>query len=246
MVPRQPGSRPHGRAFPAEGIVISIVIPALNEERALPATLESIEGQQGPIEVILVDGGSDDNTVEIAGSFAASRHQARCIQAPRGRARQMNAGAEVSGGEWLLFLHADTRLPLDATSRIASLPDQVQVGCFHQIFDTRSLFLRALSWAHNKRFRVTRVIYGDQAMFVRRKLFDEVGGFPVRPMEDVAISLTLRDRTRPVMLPGSVSTDARKFEQMGSWRALRHSVSLLLRFRQGADVSGDAFFNDYR
>ena len=226
--------------------MISIVMPTLNEERALPETLESIETQQGPIEVIVADGGSEDATVEIVRSFSMTGHRVRCVQAPRGRARQMNAGAAVAGGEWLLFLHADTRLPIDAATRIAGLPAEVQAGCFHQLFNTRSRFLRALSWAHNQRFRVTRVVYGDQAMFVRRGLFDEVGGFPDRPMEDVAISLMLRARTRPEMLPGVVLTDARKFEQMGPWRALRHSVALLLRFRRGADVSGDPFFDDYR
>jgi rSAM/selenodomain-associated transferase 2 len=226
--------------------VISIVIPTLDEERALPATLESIATQRGPFEVIVADGDSGDATVEIVRSFAVTGHPVRCVQAPRGRARQMNAGAVVAGGEWLLFLHADTRLPPEAITRIADLPAEIQAGCFHQLFNTRSRFLRLLSWAHNQRFRVTRVIYGDQAMFVRRPLFDGVGGFPDRPMEDVAISLALRARTRPVMLPGVVLTDARKFEQMGPWRALRHSVSLLLRFRRGTEVSGDPFFDDYR
>ena len=226
--------------------MISIVIPTLNEERALPATLESIAAQDGPLEVIVADGASDDTTVEIVRSFAVTGHAVRCVQAPRGRARQMNAGAVVAGGEWLLFLHADTRLPDGAVRRIAGLPDDVQAGCFHQLFNTSSRFLRALSWMHNQRFRFTRVIYGDQAMFIRRELFDEVGGFPDRPMEDVAISLELRERTRPIMLPGEVLTDARKFEQMGPWRALRHSVSLLLRFRRGADVSDGPFFDDFR
>ncbi len=226
--------------------MISIVIPALNEESALPATLESVAAQNGPLEAIVVDGGSDDATVQIVRSFAATGHRVRCVEAPRGRARQMNFGAVVAGGDWLIFLHADTRLPPGAVDRVAGLPTKVHAGCFHQLFDTSSRFLRALSFMHNQRFRLTRVIYGDQALFIRRKLFDEIGGFPDRAMEDVAFSLELRRRTRPIMLPDTVLTGARKFEQMGSWRALWHSVSLLVRFHRGADVSGDRFFGEYR
>jgi rSAM/selenodomain-associated transferase 2 len=226
--------------------VISVVIPTLNEEFALPATLGSVLGQDGEFEIIVADGGSDDGTLAIAENATARRGGFRVLVADRGRARQMNAGADVAHGDWLLFLHADTLLPERSLARIAELPETAAAGCFHHRFSGSSPVLRTLSWLHNRRFQFTRVIYGDQAMFVRRPLFLRLGGFPITDMEDIAFSLSLRSATRPIMLAQSVITDARKFDQMGHWRALAHAVALLVRFRLGMDVSRDRFFGDYR
>ena len=226
--------------------MISIVIPTLDEERALPGTLEAALAQTGDLEIIVVDGGSSDRTAAIVEDAAARDPRVRLSIAERGRARQMNAGAEEAVGEWLLFLHADTLLPEHGLERIAGLPKTIRAGCFRHRFSGAGRMLSVLSWFHNHRFRVTRVIYGDQAMFVRTSLFEELGRFPLRQMEDIAFGLRLRDATRPVMLPEIVTTDSRKFDQMGHWRALAHSVSLLIRFRSGTDVSRDEFFKDYR
>lgn len=226
--------------------MISIVIPALNEERAIAATLDSVLRQPGRPQTIVVDGGSDDDTTRIVGQYRVRHPELRLLEAEPGRARQMNAGAAEATGEWLLFLHADTLLPERCLERIKALREPVLAGCFHQRFTSASPVLQALSFMHNLRFRVTRVIYGDQAMFIRRRTFTDLGGFPERDMEDVAFSLELRRRTTPVMLHESVLTESRKFDQMGHWRAVARSVSLLLRFRRGADVAGDRFFDQYR
>lgn len=226
--------------------MISIVIPALNEERAISATLGSVLHQLGGAQLIVVDGGSDDDTARIVGGYAVRHPPLQLLEAEPGRARQMNAGAAEATGDWLLFLHADTLLPECALGLIEALPEAVLAGCFHQRFSSPSPVLRALSFMHNLRFRVTRVIYGDQALFVRRRTFAELGGFPDRDMEDVAFSLELRRLTTPVMLAEHVLTDSRKFDQMGHWRAVARSVSLLVRFRRGVDVSGDRFFGQYR
>jgi rSAM/selenodomain-associated transferase 2 len=226
--------------------VISVVIPTLNEELALPATLGSLLDQDCDFEAIVVDGGSSDRTPAIVEDTAASHPAVRLLAADRGRARQMNAGAADARGDWLLFLHADTLLPEKSLNRIANLRDTVAAGCFRHQFSGNSPTLRILSWFHNRRFQVTRVIYGDQAMFVRRPLFVRLGGFPDTDMEDIAFSLALRSATRPIMLSQPVITDARKFDQMGHWHALAHAVALLVRFRFGMNVSRDRFFRDYR
>jgi len=226
--------------------LISVIIPALNEERALPATLDAILAQSADLEVLVVDGGSVDRTPQIVEESSARHPRLRLLRTARGRALQMNAGADLARGDWLLFLHADTLLPQNGLTAIENQPETVQAGCFTHRFSGASAMLRVLSWFHNHRFGLTRVIYGDQAMFIRRDLFQKLEGFPVRPMEDIAFGLKLRAATLPVMLPEVVNTDSRKFDQMGHWRALAHSVFLLIRFRFGADVSRDRFFRNYR
>jgi rSAM/selenodomain-associated transferase 2 len=226
--------------------VISVVIPALDEEVALPSTLEALETQRGELEVLVVDGGSLDGTRGVVEAFRPRIGNLRWIAADRGRGLQMNVGADSARGEWLLFLHADTRLPPGAIARIAALPGSIQAGCFRHRFSGRSLPLRLLSWMNNVRWSVTRVAYGDQAVFVRRRLFLELGGFPDRDMEDVAFGLALGRVTKPVRMSDSVITDSRKFEAMGPWRATWRATRLLLRHRLGREVAGDAFFGDFR
>ena len=154
--------------------MISIIIPALDEEKALPATLARLADQTCEREVIVVDGGSSDATCTIAEAIPG----VQLLRAPRGRAVQMNAGARAARGDWLLFLHADTWLPPGGLASIASLPIEVDAGCFQQRFSGDDWRLRLVSWLHNLRCRQTGVMYGDQAMFVRRTLFDRLVVFP--------------------------------------------------------------------
>ena len=226
--------------------MISVIIPTLNEQRALPETLAAVLRQRGDLEVVVVDGGSDDGTRRVVEDAGVACDRIRWIEAPRGRARQMNRGAAAAAGEWLLFLHADTLLPDGAAGRIENQPSSVQAGCFRHRFSGSRRSLRLLSWLHNRRFAVTRVIYGDQAMFIRNGLFHRLGGFPDREMEDIAFSLALRRVTRPVMAPETVVTDSRKFETMGPWRATARTTILLVRFRLGRSVAENRYFGEYR
>jgi rSAM/selenodomain-associated transferase 2 len=221
--------------------VISIIIPALDEEKALPATLASAFAQHGVFEVIVADGGSRDGTREVAGRAAA-----RVICAERGRASQMNAGAQQARGEWLLFLHADTLLPSGALDAIAALPAPVEAGCFHQAFNHPHPLLTLISRLHNWRCRLTRVMYGDQAMFVRREVFGALGGFPNSVLEDVKLSERLRVRAAPVLLPATVVTDARKFLAHGIVRSLARIGLILVCHQLGLRLAGRRFFEPVR
>lgn len=226
---------------------VSVIIPALNEELALPATLESLVGQDGCFEVILVDAQSTDATRAVAERYRERLPDLKILDAPRGRGSQMNAGARAAQGEWLLFLHADTRLPPAAIESIAALSrHDVGAGCFEHRFSGRSLMLRLISRAHNYRFRRTSIMYGDQAIFVERALFWRVGGYPETLLEDVLLSEKLRRTTTPVMLPGIVVADSRKFEQLGELRALWWVVCILLAHKHGRPLGRREFFGEFR
>lgn len=223
--------------------MISIVIPVLDEERALPGTLARVFEQAGAFEVIVVDGGSADATRGIARGHAG----VRLIEAPRGRARQMNAGARTARGEWLLFLHADTLLPRDGLARIAALPEDVDAGCFEQRFSGDDWRLGLISRLHNFRCRRTWVMYGDQAMFVRRRVFEALGGFPdVAHLEDVIFSERLAHLARPTLVPAEVVTDSRKFVKMGIFRSLARCLAILLCYELRLPLPTRAFFAPIR
>ena len=221
--------------------MISIVIPTLNEERALPQTLAHVAAQNAAYEVIVADGGSTDLTQAIA-----RKAPAQWLHAPRGRGAQMNAGARHAHGDWLLFLHADTHLPCAALSAIEELPPHLEAGCFHQAFSDAHPLLRAVSWLHNWRCRRTHIMYGDQAMFVRRNVFEALGGFPESDLEDVKLSERLRRRCAPVLLPATVTTDARKFLAQGIVRSTIRVVLILLCHRYQLPLMGRRFFDAVR
>lgn len=221
--------------------MVSVVIPALDEGKALPRTLARLLAQEGHYEVIVVDGGSSDGTREIA-----RRHGGvRLIESPRGRALQMNAGAEVARGDWLLFLHADTELPAGA---LVSLDGAgCEAGAFRHRFSHDDWRLRFISWATNMRSGWSGIYYGDQAIFVKRALFRELGGFPVVPsLEDVQFCERLVQRTRPRLLAAHATTDARKFEQMGVMRATALGLHVLLRHALRRPAGQHRFFDQVR
>jgi uncharacterized protein len=194
---------------------ISIIIPALNESAQIQAAIQS--ARKGlPLEVIVVDGGSRDETVQVA-----SRAGATVIQAPRGRAVQMNAGAEISRGSHLLFLHADTRLPDGYPVHIRRiLNDSAAGGAFRfgiaQPFSGRRLVERMT----NFRACHLQMPYGDQAIFVRRRDFIEMGGYKPMPiMEDYDFILRLRRHGRIVIAEATALTSGRRWLELGALRA---------------------------
>ena len=195
--------------------MISIIIPTLNEARALPATLTRVFEQKGDYEVIIADGGSDDETLKCLDDYK----NIKLVTAKQGRASQMNAGAAKASGDWLLFLHADALLPDNALAVISQ--QKAKAGGFRHRFSGKAWGLRLVSWLHNFRCSRTGVFYGDQAMFIRRSLFASMNGFPdVQNLEDLLFSEKLLTVTTPVFLKQEVISDSRKFEQQGIWLCL--------------------------
>jgi rSAM/selenodomain-associated transferase 2 len=223
---------------------ISIIIPALNEEKIIgPTIADSIALR--PHEVILVDGGSIDRTREISGQTDAT-----VITGAPGRARQMNRGAQQASGDILLFLHADTRLPPAAFHDIvAALADpRCLGGRFDVDLDGDHWLLKLIGAMINHRSRITKVGTGDQAIFVRREVFARMGGFPDIPlMEDIAFCRALKRLGGIACLRSRVVTSARRWESEGVWRTVIKMWTLkLLYFAGVSPVTLKRFYADGR
>ncbi|MCL6639170.1 MAG: TIGR04283 family arsenosugar biosynthesis glycosyltransferase [Firmicutes bacterium] len=208
---------------------ISIIIPTYNEAKTIAGTIEHLQPWRDRIEIIVADGGSTDGTAGLAGP------NVRLVNAPRGRASQMNAGAREATGEVLLFLHCDTRLPGDFLRQVDSaLADgRVVGGAFRVRFDNPGLFFNLTALGSNLRASLTGIYFGDQAIFARREIFFTLGGFPsIELMEDWEFSRRLRRAGKTRLLPGPVTTSARRWLLYGKWRAtwLMHKIKLLYLF----------------
>ncbi|MBB1286019.1 TIGR04283 family arsenosugar biosynthesis glycosyltransferase [Flavisolibacter sp. BT320] len=197
--------------------MISIIIPTYNEADQIQNTLSAIakanQGQQ--IEVIVADGGSTDNTVQIARSCGATA----VVSDRKGRAAQMNRGAVEARGEVLYFLHADSIPPKGFTEQILKAhASGYKSGCFQLAFDHPHWFLKANCWF--TRFDVDAFRYGDQSLFVHRDLFKEVGGFCEKHIvfEDYNIVKQLKKRSRFLIMKGKVTTSARKYLDNGIFK----------------------------
>ena len=209
---------------------LSIIVPTLDEAAGIVATLAGL----GPLhaaghEVIVVDGGSTDGTPDLARPLASA-----VLTAPRGRARQMNAGAARARGEALVFLHADTRLPDGAAGLIGTALGRRHWGRFDVRIAGRAPVLRVVGALMNLRSRVTGIATGDQAIFVRRAAFDAVGGCPDQPlMEDVELSRRLKCLGRPACLDARAVTSGRRWDARGPWRTILLMWRLRLDYRRG-------------
>jgi rSAM/selenodomain-associated transferase 2 len=193
---------------PAERM-ISIIIPTLNEERAIGMLLETLAALRPPVEVIVADGGSTDRTVGIV-----SERGARVIAAERGRGSQMRAGAARAQGDVLWFLHADTLPPPDAVEEIeeALRDNETVAGNFAVRFDGDSPAARFLTW-HYPLGRKLGLCYGESAIFVRRSAYDRAGGIPEIPLfEDIELVRRVRRLGGFAHLPGVVVASSRRFE----------------------------------
>jgi uncharacterized protein len=202
--------------------LVSVVVPVLDEAAALPALLDHLASLEGRFEVVVADGGSRDGTPDLAAGHPLAP---RVVRAPRGRAEQMNAGAAEARGELLVFLHADTRLPPSAHRSLTTTA--ADGGNFQIRFDGGDRFSRVLGRWYSLQRRLG-VYYGDSAIWLRRAVFDALGGFrPLPIMEDYDLARRLERGFRTACLPGPAITSGRRWRALGvprtvlSWVAIR-------------------------
>lgn len=223
---------------------ISVIIPVLDEERCIAATLQNLL-PLAPHEIIIVDGGSRDRTREICRQFHVS-----FFSCERGRARQMNCGARSATGDVLLFLHADTRLPNSAFDDIASVlrDSRCSGGRFDVELEGAHWMLKFIGALINYRSRATKVATGDQALFVRRAVFERMGGYADIPlMEDIAFCRSLKRLGTVACLRSRVVTSARRWEINGVWRTIFTMWTLKLCYLVGVSpVRLKQFYADTR
>ena len=235
----------------AAPIKLSIVIPLLNEADNLPKLMGHLAHlNPAPYQVILVDGGSTDNSVAIAKELIESLIDSspsvisgqvidwQIIESTAGRALQMNAGAELAMGDVLLCLHADTQLPNHAIADITSAVRQAAWGRFDVRLDSSTWMLKVVSQMINWRSRLSGIATGDQAIFIKKPLFEQLGGYPQQPlMEDIELCKRLKAIGKPACLRSKVITSARRWQQYGTWRTI--GLMWHLRFDYWRGVSAD-------
>ena len=228
---------------------ISVVVPVFNEESQIAETLAALEKEAGKSdELIVADGGSRDRTAEIARSFRRVQVVA-CDRANRGR--QMNEGARIASGKILLFVHADAKLPVGALDSIrqALADERALGGCFQIRFPAdASASLRAVAWGINLRTRWFKTATGDQAIFVRRRVFDQIGGYETFPlMEDIALFNELKRRGKVDVLDRQVEISPRRWLKFGVWRTVLLMYALRFGYWLGVrPATLKRFFIDVR
>jgi rSAM/selenodomain-associated transferase 2 len=211
---------------------ISIVIPTLNEAARVAALLARLRTDAPGCELIVADGGSRDETREIAASLCDA-----VVESAAGRANQMNAGALIAKGDVLLFLHADTWLPKGFADVVAAaIAEGAGWGRFDVRIEGRSRWLPLIARMMNLRSRLTGIATGDQAMFMSRAAFDAAGGFPdQRLMEDIEMSRRLKRAGPPACLPGPAVTSGRRWDEKGALRTMLLMWRLRFAYWAGAE-----------
>jgi rSAM/selenodomain-associated transferase 2 len=224
--------------------MISIVMPVYNEEAIIADNLDRLSRMKGEFEIIVVDGGSTDCTVEIAS------RSARVVVSEKGRGVQMNKGASAATGDILLFHHADTILPESAIDDIhAALADsEVAGGTFSKRYDSKHLLLRYAKYYNFTNLHIFGVIAGDQGVFVRRDTFDRIGGFPDIPiMEEFSFTDRLRKNGKIVFLKSTAIVSSRRFEKRGVLRVYLTMLRCVLMHKTGVPQEKiAAFYADVR
>ncbi|WP_318261550.1 TIGR04283 family arsenosugar biosynthesis glycosyltransferase [Zhongshania marina] len=222
---------------------LSVVIPVLNEAQVLPELLavlhQQISNSDYPLEVIFVDGGSTDNSRQLICEQGFD-----CLQSERGRARQLNVGAAAARADNLLFLHADSSVADGGFEAVLVALENHLWGRFDLRISGNSVMFLVIAFCMNWRSRLTGIATGDQGIFVKRAMFEQLGGFPNQAlMEDIALSARLRKLSPPVCLALKISTSGRRWEKGGVWKTI--FLMWRLRFMYWLGVSPNKLVKRY-
>ena len=211
---------------------ITVILPIYNERKTICAMLEQLDNLPGDWEILFADGGSSDDTLELIGNRYLVLH------APKGRANQMNFAAAQAKSEVIWFVHCDSRLPKDAHAQISAAVEKgAKWGCFRIGFDYDGPFMGCNTYLSNRRAR-KGIAFGDQGIWIRRELFEDVGGFPDLPiMEDYEFSLGLQRKNIPIcQLPGQIITSGRRYERKFPLLTMWQMFYLRCLYRRGVDI----------
>lgn len=195
--------------------MVSIIIPVLNEEKNIENILLKLTKLKISKEIIVVDGGSTDNTALIASKYA------KVISSKKGRAKQMNCGALISKGDILWFLHCDSKISENSLESIEKAIDKgYDGGCFSLYFyDYNTPFLKYISYTSNLRAKYLKLYFGDQGIFIKKNVFKKLGGYPDIPlMEDLELSIRLKKIAKTIVLKDKIGTSARRFVEGGIFK----------------------------
>ena len=222
--------------------IISIIIPVLNEAKIIQPILNLLH-TSSQVEIIVVDGGSKDNTVEVAIQTGVKVISV----AHKGRAAQMNAGANIACGDILLFLHADTKLPLNFIELVVKTlePDNVVAGAFELAIDGSAKSLRWIEFLVKVRSRLFSLPYGDQAIFISKKAFINSGGFAdLAIMEDFEFIKRIAKQGKIAIAPATVTTSGRRWQKIGVWKTTLINQAIIAGYYLG--ISPTELSNFYR
>ncbi len=217
--------------------MISIIIPVLNEAPHITEHLRAFQALKGQFEIIVVDGGSQDQTVNLANACLEAPH--KVISSDTGRAKQLNKGASIAEGHTLWFVHLDSQLHPNSPLAIEhARSNGYRYGCFSLFFyDSQHLFMKFVAFTSRLRARQGKWLFGDQGIFIQKAFFDQINGFPQIPiMEDLAFSTRAREYNKPKVLKLPIGTSARRFHHGGMLKTFLKMQKLKLDYLRGVST----------